>query len=71
MLRGLGWHIHTERVPVTLANGESTHIARYRLERAATGAASRQSGRVAPELAAWLVLAVVVVLLPLSARWFA
>jgi len=69
VLRGLGWRIETERVSVTLANGEAAHIARYHLDRAA--GKPRQPGFIAPELAAWLVLAVAAFLLPLSARWFA
>lgn len=69
VLRGLGWRINTERVPVTLAGGEPGHIARYRLDRAAR--AAHQAGGIAPELAGWLVLAAVAFLLPLSARWLA
>lgn len=69
VLRGLGWHIHTERVPVTLANGEAAHIARYRLDRPALGPRQHQTGSITPELAAWLLLAAVAYLLPLSARW--
>lgn len=67
VLRGLGWHIYTERVPVALAGGEPGHIARYRLDRPAH--ATHQAGGIAPELAAWLLLAAVAYLLPLSARW--
>lgn len=69
VLRGLGWHITTEHVPVTLASGDPGHIARYRLDRAAH--AAHQTGGIAPELAGWLALLAVVFLLPLSARWFA
>lgn len=69
VLRGLGWRIETEHVPVTLAGGEPGHIARYRLDRAAH--AARQTGGIAPELAGWLALAAVAILLPMSARWFA
>ncbi|MCK2086820.1 helix-turn-helix domain-containing protein [Thauera aromatica] len=71
VLRGLGWRIETVRVPVTLANGEAAHIARYRLDRAAGNLRQHQAGGIAPELVAWLALAVVAFLLPLSARWFA
>lgn len=70
-LRALGWRIETELVPEVLANGEVTHIARYRLDRAAGNLRQHQAGFIAPELAAWLVLAVVAFLLPLSGRWFA
>lgn len=35
VLRRLGWPIETVRVPLTLANGETANIARYRLDRAA------------------------------------
>jgi hypothetical protein len=69
VLRGLGWRISTERVPVVLAGGEPGHIARYRVDRAAH--AAHQAGGIAPELAGWLALAAVALLLPLSARWFA
>lgn len=69
VLRGLGWRITTEHVPATLAGGEPGHIASYRLDRAAH--AAHQTGGIAPELAGWLALAAVAVLLPLSARWFA
>lgn len=71
VLRGLGWRIETVRVPVTLANGEAAHIARYRLDRAAGTLHRHQAGGIAPELVAWLALAVVAFLLPLSARWLA
>jgi hypothetical protein len=56
-------------VPVVLAGGEPGHIARYRVDRAAH--AAHQAGGIAPELAGWLALAAVALLLPLSARWFA
>lgn len=58
VLRGLGWHITTEHVPVMLAGGEPGHIARYRLDRAAH--AAHQAGGVTPELAGWLALLAVV-----------
>jgi len=54
VLRGLGWRIETERVPVTLANGEAAHIARYRLDRPPR---PHQAGLIRPDLAAWLALA--------------
>ncbi|MCK2127652.1 helix-turn-helix domain-containing protein [Thauera aromatica] len=71
VLRGLGWRIETVRVPVTLANGEAAHIARYRLDHTTGTLHRHQAGGIAPELVAWLALAVVAFLLPLSARWFA
>lgn len=69
VLRGLGWRIRTEHVPVVLANGEAAHIARYRLDQPSRARA--QAGRIVPELAAWLAVLAVAGLLPLAARWFA
>lgn len=54
VLRGLGWRITTERVPVTLAGGEPRHIARYRLDRAAH--AAHQAGGITPEFAGLLAV---------------
>lgn len=69
VLRRLGWPIKTERVTVTLANGEQARIARYHLDRAAPP--PRQQGTIAPELAGCLALAAVAFLLHLLARWTA
>jgi hypothetical protein len=69
VLRRLGWPIKTERVTVTLANGERARIARYHLDRAA--APLRQQGIIAPEIVGWLALAAVAFLLHLLARWTA
>lgn len=68
-LRALGWPIGTDRVPVTCATGHAASIARYRLDRDALCA--HQAGRIAPELVAWLALAVAAFLLPIYGRWFA
>lgn len=71
VLRGLRWPVKTERIPVTLVNGEAAHIARYRLDRAALRL--YQAGHITPALAAWLALAapLAAVVLAALSRWFA
>ncbi len=63
-LRRRGWPIETIRVQTTSAAGKKSRIARYRLDRAAVR--RHQEGNVAPELAGWLALAIVAVLLGLA-----
>ena len=71
-LRALGWPIVTEHVPVVLDNGEASHIARYRLDRAGP-ALAMQRGYLRPELLVWFAITapVLAVGLAIVSRWFA